>query len=107
MHAVGFSVLVAYDQIWIHRFHFFSHKSQLTFACGLNLSLVAERDWLERKERFASLLHWLNFFLKPPRRCSRAELTICIDKHAGASGRCHTKNVADITGVTHVLALYI
>ena len=33
-----------------------------------------ERDWLERVDRFAGLIHWLDFVLEPPRRADRAEL---------------------------------
>ena len=54
-HTVGFSFFVAHDQIRIHLFYVFGHKSELRCACRINLFLVAEGDRLKRKERFAGL----------------------------------------------------
>ena len=105
--AVGLSFLITHDEIGIHPLHVLGYNSQLTFACRINLFLVTEGDWLERKERFAIAIHWLNTIFEALGRSNRAKLAIGIDKHAGAVGGCHTKNVTDVTGVTHVLALHV
>ena len=63
-HAVGFSFFVAHDQVRVHFFNVFGHKSELWCACRINVFLVAERDRFKLKECFAGFIHWPNIFFK-------------------------------------------
>jgi hypothetical protein len=104
-HRVDFAFTVADDQVGIHLFHILGHQPKLRHALRVNLLLIMEGNGLEREERFAGLVHRLNVIFEPPGRNNGAQLTRSINDDGGCSGRSHTENVADVTGIAHVLAI--
>src|SRR4029450_2598533 len=61
-----------------------------------------EGNRLERKERFAGLLHWLDLFLKPLGGGTGAKFTARINEHGSAVRRRKAKDVADKAAVAYV-----
>src|SRR6266576_833934 len=98
-HAVGFSLFVPHDQVWIHFFYLLGHQSELRCARCVNFLLVTEGNRLKGQERFAGFLHWFDLLLKPRRGGKSAELTGIVDKDRGASSRGRVKDAPDVTGV--------
>src|SRR6185436_15968680 len=50
-------------------------------TCRVDLFLVFERDWLQRKDRFARLIHWLDRFFEPCRRGQCPEFPLAVYPH--------------------------
>src|SRR4029077_16262632 len=85
----GFSFLITHDQVGIHLLHFLSYEAELRCARWINVLLVAEANWFERKNRFAGPLHWLDVVFEPRRGGNCAKLPRRIHKNrypAGGSG---------------------
>src|SRR5437763_8467693 len=64
--------------------HLLSHQTKLWSALGIDLLFVAECDWLQRKNDFAGLFHWLDLILETSRGRRHSKLTAGIDDHARA-----------------------
>src|SRR5436190_15380925 len=101
-HAVGFSFFIAHHQVSVHLFHLFGHKSELRCACCIDFLLVTVGDWFQRKERFASLFHWLNLLFKPSRGSHGAKFAIGINEYGSAARGRLSKGTADVTAVAYV-----
>src|SRR5437879_3029402 len=86
-HRVWFSVSVAGHQGRIYLFYVLRHEAELRDAVGVKVMLVVKRDWFERENCFACLVHRLNRLLVTLRRDYRAEMTVGIYDDAYAS--CH------------------
>src|SRR6266542_4228187 len=101
-HGVDLAVLFAHHQVGVHRSHFLSDQTKLRRVFGV--ALVVEHHWLERQDRFASFVHWLDLLLEPARGADRAKLAGGVDQHWYGVGilRLYFANVADKAGVTHV-----
>src|SRR4029450_5177361 len=95
---VDLTVLIAYDQIGIHLFHFLRHQAKLWDAFWINRLLIAECNRLECEDRFAGLVHWLDRFLKTRRGGYRAELTVGIYDNWYTSWNNLPHNASDIGG---------
>ena len=104
-HGIRFSFLVAHDQIGIYVFHIFGHKTKLRFAIAfrINPPLITKANWLERKERLAGFVDWLDFIFEPAGRGTGAEPAVRIHEHSDASGRCRAKYVPDIATIGDVV----
>src|SRR4029453_11440606 len=61
-----------------HLLDLFSNKAELRDAIGVEIWLVAEGNRLQRKDRFARLVHRFDCFLESRRGDNRAELTVWI-----------------------------
>jgi hypothetical protein len=83
-HAVGFSFLIAHNQIRIYGFHFLSNETELCGVFRVNLLFVMERDGLEREDRFTLVIHRSNPFLEALGRGSHAKLTAAINHNCRA-----------------------
>src|SRR5919106_438647 len=101
-HGVDFPLGVAHHQIGVDLFHILSHQAKLWAAHGINLLLVAEGDRFQREERFAGLLHWLNFLFKSPGRSSGAEPATWTNENGSSSNRGCTEDIADEAVVAEV-----
>ena len=101
-HAVGFSFFIAHHQVGVYPFYLFGHKSELRCACCIDFLLVAEGDWLQRKEYFASLFHWFNRLFKASRGGRRAKLAIRSNEYGSAARGGFSKDTANIATATYV-----
>ena len=63
-HRVDLTVLVAYNQIWVHFGYVFGYQTKLRSAPAGSL-LVVKRHRLQRQDRFASTVHRFDFLFKP------------------------------------------
>src|SRR6266542_716052 len=101
-HGVDLAVLFAHHQVGVHRSHFLSDQTKLRRVFGV--ALVVEHHWLERQDRFASFVHWLDLLLEPARGADRAKLAGGVDQHWYGVGvlRLYVANIADKAGVAHV-----
>src|SRR4029077_5972690 len=95
-HAVGFAFFVAHYEVRIHLRHFFGHEPELGDALGVDLLLVAEGDRLEREDRLACLVHWLDLIFKSRRGCGRAELAVSIHINRSSPRSGLTTDAGDI-----------
>src|SRR4029077_5563409 len=75
-HSIGFALCVANHQSGVDPFDFLSHEAKLRDALGINSFLVMEGDRFKGKNRFADLVHWLNFILEPRRGRYRTQLAV-------------------------------
>lgn len=89
-------MLVARDQIGIYFFYFFSNEAKLPTALGVKIFLVAESNGLQRKDRFACLVHWLDGLLETCRGSGGAGMPTGIDNHTDASRHRDATNASDI-----------
>ena len=70
---VDLAVLVTLDKVWVHGGYFLGDQSKLWRVCFV--ALVVKRHRLQRQDRFAGGVHWLNLLFEPTRRTDRGELT--------------------------------
>src|SRR6266508_3207808 len=101
-HGVDLAVLFAHHQVGVHRIHFLSDQTKLRRVFGV--ALVVEHHWLERQDRFASFVHWLDLLLEPARGADRAKLAGGVDQYWYSIDvlRLYAANVADKAAVAHV-----
>src|SRR6266540_1496343 len=101
-HGVDLAVLFAHHQVGVHRSHFLSDQTKLRRVFGV--ALVVEHHWLERQDRFASFVHWLDLLLEPARGADRAKLAGGVDQYWYGIDvlRLYAANVADKAAVAHV-----
>src|SRR6266511_2615102 len=101
-HGVDLAVLFAHHQVGVHRSHFLSDQTKLRRVFGV--ALVVEHHWLERQDRFASFVHWLDLLLEPARGADRAKLAGGVDQYWYGIDvlRLYAANVADKQAVAHV-----
>ena len=80
----------------------FSTSSATNPNCGMpsriDLLFVAEGDWLQREDRFAGLVHRLNFVFEPRRGGARAQLAVSIYKDRSASGSSLSTDAGNVGG---------
>ena len=93
-HRVDVAVLIAHHEVRIYFSYLFGDQTKLRCVCVV--TLVVERDWLERQDSFTGVVHWLNLFLEPARRTQRAQLAVAVDQHwyCRPAG-CHATNAGD------------
>src|SRR6266498_3506068 len=101
-HGVDLAVLFAHHQVGVHRSHFLSDQTKLRRVFGV--ALVVEHHWLERQDRFASFVHWLDLLLEPARGADRAKRAGGVDQYWYGIDvlRLYAANVADKAAVAHV-----
>src|SRR6266540_1545401 len=101
-HGVDLAVLFAHHQVGVHRSHFLSDQTKLRRVFGV--ALVVEHHWLERQDRFASFVHWLDLLLEPARGADRAKLAGGVDQYWYGIDvlRLYAANVADKAAVARV-----
>src|SRR5215831_3229685 len=74
--AHNLSFFIASNKLRIHFLYFLSNQAELWNLVWIQLLLVTEGHRLERKDRFAGLIHRLNSFLESRRGNNRAELVV-------------------------------
>src|SRR5262249_47905725 len=81
-HGESFPLVVADHQIRIYLFPVLSHQAKLRRSLRIDFLLVAERNGLEREDRFAGFVHRLNTLFVFSGELTRAELAMGVDEHA-------------------------
>src|SRR5207244_12265360 len=71
--------------------------TELRDASRVKLVLIAEGHRLECKDRFARVVHGLDFLLKASRRGDRPEMASGIDPHRGTRSERRPKNPSNIS----------
>src|SRR5215469_13223929 len=97
-HAVRLAFFVAHHQVGIHLFYLLGDESELGYLCRINLLFVTKANRSECKERFASVVHGLDVFLKSSRGRHRAEKPTRSNVHGDPSRGCRAENASDVAG---------
>src|SRR5438477_12899749 len=94
---VWLALLITLDQVRDHLLHLFGYETELRDASRVKLVLIAEDHQLECKDRFARVVHGLDFLLKASRRGDRPEMTSGIDPHRVTRSERRPKNPSNIS----------
>src|SRR5882724_665851 len=95
---VGFTFLIANDQIGINGFHVLGHEPEL--RDGLCVLLVMKGDRFQREDRVARVIHRSNIVFKASRGRSRTELTVRVNNYLCSSRGELVKDASDIASVS-------
>src|SRR6266481_5023287 len=94
----GLTLVIAHHQVWTDLCHLFRDQTELRSTFGIHFLLVAKSNRLERENRFARLVHWLNVLLEADCRSSYPKLTTGAHRHWLAPGHRHPANPCDKSG---------
>src|SRR5947208_11499830 len=94
---VWLALLTPLVQVRVHFLHLFGYETELRDASRVKLVLIAEDHRLECKDRFARVVHGLDFLLKASRRGDRPEMASGIDPHRGTRSERRPKNPSNIS----------
>src|ERR1051326_1902873 len=87
-HGVRFTVSIPSHEVRIYLLNVLGHKSKVGNALRVNLVLVPKRNWFEREDRFAGLVHRFDVILEALRGYYCTKVTIGQDQRSDLSGSC-------------------